>query len=274
MVRLEDLQIKNLWSSFNEYRRNKQKGIPTGLKCLDFYIKGLHGTTTIQGGTGCNKSTLALQIALNHSKKTGPVLFFDRENGINRLLERLTCQILNCYPEQIQNDEINIDEAIEILSKRRFFVFNEASLEALDDLIGQCRELWPDRPTLLVVDSLQCLPPIHEKENMSIGLWMVGLDDLKLKYDPNLVMIVTSEKTKSGYESTSEVAGYGSNKVGYKSEIVLDLALNKETNHIACTISKDRDGPANVLIHLQKKMIDPSNLRSFCFKLEAAEAFI
>ena len=269
-MNLESLHIKNLWGTFEQYKKNKLRGCETGLKCLDRLILGLHGTMTIQGGTGCNKSTLALQIAVHHATKTGPVLFFDRENGINRILERLACQLTPCSAMQLQTGAVDITQTREFINKRPFHVFTDGNLEMLDLVIGQCREKWPERTTLLVVDSLQALPIIADKENISIGNWMNGLDSLKLKYDPHLVMIVTSEKTKGGYDSVSEVAGYGSNKIGYKSELVLDMANNKETGQLVCTISKDRDGPANCSINLQRQMVDPMNPRSFSYKLEEA----
>ncbi len=254
-------------TEFDGYCRRRLEGVSTGIEALDKVLLGLRGITILQGAPGVTKSTLALQIACNHALAGNPVIFYDRENGINRLRMRLQCQTQGKSETEILESRPPIGG----LSKIPFWVVNNISLASLDTQVGKLVQGngRKKQTVMLVVDSLQKLPKKFEGDKrLSADHWMEGVDQLKLKYESNFVALVISEKGRWAYD---EAALGGSKESGdneYTGEIILDLRTNKKTRDLICTVVKDRDGCAGTEVVFTKELSDPNNPRSFIYKLK------
>jgi hypothetical protein len=266
-------KIGSNWEEeFERYCKRRLDGVSTGVEALDKILLGIRGITIIQGAPGINKSTLALQIAVSHANLGQPVIFYDRENGINRLRMRILCQILNKSETDILTGEGSggVSGALKNLP---LWVVNNTSLEDLDKLVGKLVGTGQKKKTvMLVVDSLQKLPKkFNGDKRLSADHWMEGFDQLKLKYESNYVALVISEKGRWAYD---EAALGGSKESGdneYTGEVILDLRLQKKTRDIICTVVKDRDGLGGYEIIFTKELSDPNNPRSFIYKLKPVE---
>ncbi len=239
------------------------------MDALDKLLLGLRGITILQGAPGVNKSTLALQIAVSHARGGQPVIFYDRENGINRLRMRILCQVLG----KSETDILEFRPESSILKSLPFWVVNNTSLENLDKLVGKLVGPGPKKKTvMLVADSLQKLPKKFDGDKrLSADHWMEGFDQLKLKYESNYVALVISEKGRWAYD---EAALGGSKESGdneYTGEIILDLRVNKKTRDLICTVVKDRDGLGGFELTFSKELADLNNPRSFIYKLKPLE---
>lgn len=272
MKALSDIKLSKGWDSFLSFRERRLQGVQTGIRELDRLVLGLSGSTVIQGAPGCMKSTLALQVAHHQASLGNPVLIIDRENGLERFRMRLisqangvsTADLLTCQKETLKT-------YIKAVYNLPIYICTENTTPP--DLDKALAEMWElhKKPMLLVVDSLQAMPFIANDERMSIQSWMQALDDLKLKWQGNLVALVTSEKSRGAggdhYDKASLSSGKGSGNIEYKAEIVLDLRRSKSGEEIVCEVLKNRDGVRNVSIGLVPMLSDPSNAQSFCFKL-------
>ncbi len=259
----------NCEAEFERYCKRRLDGVPTGIEALDKILLGLRGITMLQGAPGVNKSTLALQIAVGHARSGQPVIFYDRENGINRLRMRILCQSL----QKSETDLLTNPPSFGVLRGLPLWVVNNIGLAELDKLVGKLIGTGPKKKTvMLVADSLQKLPKKFDGDKrLSADHWMEGFDQLKLKYESNYVALVISEKGRWAYD---EAALGGSKESGdneYTGEIILDLRTNKKTRDLICTVVKDRDGLGGYEVVFTKEFSDPGNPRSFIYKLKPLE---
>jgi replicative DNA helicase len=271
-VSLQSLSINNNWESFLSFRKRRLQGLQTGLPALDKVLLGLSGITLIQGAPGSCKSSLAMQIALHNAKSGTPVVIIDRENGRDRFRTRLVC----CYNTVSSVDVLTTDEetlgswVAPLLELPMYHSTTPTTPEGIRLLIAEALEHF-NRPILLVVDSLQAMPPLTDNERMSLQQWLNELDQIKLDHEGKVTIVVTSEKSRGqdNYDKASMSSSKGAGAIEYKSEIVLDLRQAKDGG-LVLEILKNRDGIANVAIDLQKVLADKSNPASFSFRLSAA----
>jgi replicative DNA helicase len=275
---LEALKIDQDWPAFLKFRDRRLVGVQTGINALDKSILGLSGIVVIQGAPGCNKSTLALQVAQYQATLGNPSLIIDRENGRERFRMRLLCMANRVSTTDVLTSPIEVlRKWVAAVTHYPIYVETEPvkTYEEIKDALEQLWNRHGERPMLLVVDSLQALPPIGPDERTSIQTWLGHFDQLKLTYEGKLTIIVTSEKTRgqagANYDVAILGAGKGSGAVEYKAEIVLDLRRDQATGGIICEVLKHRDGQSGVAIPLVPVLADLSNPQSFCFRLAGEE---
>ena len=88
---LERNHIANNWTSFEEFRLKKVKGLQTGFSKVDNALVSLPGLVTVMGDTGCGKSTFVMNTLVHNARKKIPVVWLDKENGLQRTRKRLLC---------------------------------------------------------------------------------------------------------------------------------------------------------------------------------------
>jgi replicative DNA helicase len=277
MRSLNELTIDKDWDAFLSFRDRKLQGVQTGVASIDRVLHGLSGVVVIQGAPGCNKSTLALQVAQHQAEQGNPSLIIDRENGRERFRLRLLCMsnrvstvdALTCTKDTLR-------KYVTKIQNYPLYVCTDP-IESADEISKSLAALWEkhQKPMLLVVDSLQAMPLIAADERLSIQEWMKQLDQLKLDWEGRLTIIVTSEKARGeggrNYSEAKLSSGKGAGGIEYKAEMVLDMRRANEGSEIIVEIVKNRDGCAGVAVRLQPVLANPSNPSSFTFKLEEAK---
>jgi len=270
MKNLHDISLQHIedWKAFNAYRQGKLKGFKTGIPRLDRNILGLTGIVGIQGSPGACKSTLALQIARYNASVGNPVLIIDRENGKHRFRTRLLCQAAGVSQDEVLKCEDSKLRSYYNLVKDLFMYVDtgaDISPEIIQDYLSQMFEIY-QKPMLLVVDSLQALPRNGVDERHALEAWLCSLDQLKLDWDDNLAIIMTSEKKIGSFGEASIDAGKGTGGIGYKCEILLDM--RREDDIFLLDIVKNRDGETVANIPLRKVLAANGG---FTYKLEEGE---
>lgn len=255
------------WQEYNEYRQKKVRGLRTGIPELDKLILGLTGIVGIQGEPGACKSTLALQIARHNAESGTPVLIVDRENGKHRFKDRLIAQIFRITLKMVQEAPLEAARSwYQHITSLGLYV--ETAPCEIDQLRVYLRELWDkhEKPMLLVMDSLQALPRGDLEERLGLQKWLEDLDQLKLDFQDQLTIILTSEKTKGSFGTPSKDGGKGTASIGYKCEQLLDLREDKASGLIFVDLVKNRDGAKfqNFCLELVMLTKDPN---SFIFEL-------
>lgn len=273
MKALNESHINNRWKDFLAYRDRRLRGIQTGLGPVDQYLLGLGGITTIQGETGCNKSTLALQIVRHNLKLGNPCLMLDRENGEGRIKMRLMCQENNVSENDIKVCAIDrLKEYRDSISGFPLHIHTEETRD-LAEIKARTQELlalYPGKPGILLVDSIQAMPTLDPDRAMNIEKWMGYFDQLKLDFEGKLTILVTSEINRASYGLEGGLgAGKGSNAIEFKSETLLDMRSGSTPDSIKALVAKHRDGQKGGIFILEKVFADKANGSSFTFKLEA-----
>lgn len=246
---LENHHIKNDWDKFEDYCLRRVPGLPTGFKSIDDLIIGLPGVATVVGEPKCCKSTLALAIALHSAKAGHPVIFVDKENGLQRTRKRILCAVGNLTNGAVDShnftgkEQSKYDCAVRQVQSMPFYYFSDVKAEELDDAIKEAIESHGKR-CLVVADSLQSLVADFNDRRSSVDHWVYLFNDLKIKYENQLTILMVSEKKRDSYGFASKSGGKESGAIEYKSEMVLDMYVTKEHPdqiHVDCVYNRDGD---------------------------------
>jgi KaiC/GvpD/RAD55 family RecA-like ATPase len=278
MKPLADTVLDKGWGSFLNYLERRLKGVATGIPELDDYLLGLGAVVLFQGETGSNKSTLALQI-LHHQLSLGAAaIMLDCENGQNRIRMRLMCQA-----NRISETDIKVARtSMETLKRYRkplvglpLHVYTEppSGLEEIGVMVDQAMEAYQGRHVVLLVDSVQAMPRLADEGNVSIEMYMGFFDQLKLRHEGRLTILVVSEINRAAYGQEQGLgAGKGSNSLEFKAESVFDMREDKaQPGVIKLKVAKHRDGQKGATFFLKKVMAEEENQTSFVFLLEVAD---
>lgn len=273
MKELIDASIQNKkgWSAYLNYRNRKLQGITTGIEELDKSILGLGGLTILEGGTGANKSSLALQIIYHNLKLGLPAIIIDAENGEGRIRSRLLCQANSLSESQLLTATVpELRTYRDSVMHLPLYIYTEPVLshEILSKRLDQMFSKHPDKPGILLIDSLQALHALDSDQRINLEKWMYFFDRLKLMYDGQLTIICTSEINRSSYDEAKIGSAKGSNSVEFKAELLLDMRLDSRDNQVVVVnVLKHRDGIRGQRILLKQVLNDINNNRSFTFML-------
>ncbi len=278
MKPLSETILDKSWTGFLSYLERRLKGVATGIPELDDYLLGLGAVALFQGETGSNKSTLALQIMHHQLSKGAAGIILDCENGRSRICMRLLCQANRISETDIKIARTNM-EALKRYRKPLvglpLHVYTEPpkDLEAIGAVVDEAMLAYEGRHVVLLVDSVQAMPRLSDEGNVSIEMYMGFFDQLKLRHEGRLTILVVSEINRAAYGQEQGVgAGKGSNSLEYKSETVFDLRENKAVpNTINLKVAKHRDGAKGAVFQMRKVFSEPENHTSFTFMLEVGE---
>lgn len=245
---IDEYKLSSNWNTFEQYRTKSVRGLLTGYREIDRKIIGLPGFVTVQGEPKSYKSTFALNIALNNAKKGNPVLWVDRENGLQRTRLRMICNLAQVTSGAIKSNKMTDEEderyceAVEELNELPFYYLDTINSEEMEEILEAIGKRHR-RPVLLVVDSLQSLVSDFKDRRASVDYWVFWFNDLKKKYETKLTVLVISEKNRSSYGMASKSGAKESGGIEYKSEMVLDLYRrgNDPEVKIECTYNRDGD---------------------------------
>jgi hypothetical protein len=265
---LRGQNLSDNWDTFFDFCAKRFEGASCGIEAIDKAILGLRGIIGIRGAPGTNKSTLSLQIAHHYAKNHGPVIFYDRENGINRLRLRMLAQVLTMSEVEIIRAILKEEEIpFELIKTLPFHVITKASIPELYEVVKE--QVKKGKRPLLVIDSLQKLPMNMEDRRGSIDSWLIAIDEWKVEFQQDFRCLIISEKNYSNYYNPMLGGSKDSSEIEYTIEVFLDLRPHPENREIViCTVAKDRDGLQGAEVILKKTLSDPENPRSFCYKLE------
>jgi KaiC/GvpD/RAD55 family RecA-like ATPase len=278
MKPLSETILDKNWGGFLDYLARRLKGVATGIPELDDYLLGLGAVVLLQGETGSNKSTLALQIMHHQLTKGAAGIILDCENGRSRLCMRLLCQA-----NRISETDIKVARtSMETLKRYRkplvglpLHVYTEPpkDLEAIGAVVDEAMQIYEGRHIVLLVDSVQAMPRLADEGNVSIEMYMGFFDQLKLRHEGRLTILVVSEINRAAYGQEQGLgAGKGSNSLEFKAETVFDMREDKaQPGVIKLKVAKHRDGQKGATFFLKKVMAEEENQTSFVFLLEVAD---
>lgn len=239
----------------------KESFIESGISSLDKAIGGLCGLVGLVGAPKSNKSTLVLQLAVNLLYKDTIVIFIDCENGINLTITRFLCNIFDLSIKEFEELSQDKKEALyKQIENLPFYYFS--GRPELEDIDMAIKSFPKDKKICVIVDSLQALPRSFSEERTIIDTWLAFLDELKIKYEPNFLAIIVSEKRRECYDTPSRDAGKGSGRIEYKVSQLIDIS--KDYNKVMLEVVLNRYGIEGAVVPLKLRMHN----NSFTFRLE------
>lgn len=252
---MDEQHISHNWSSFERYRAKNHRGLLTGYPRIDKKIVGLAGLVTVMGEPKCCKSTFVLGIALENAKKGIPVIYFDKENGIERTRLRMICYLSGLTFGAVKgklysNEEEYYKQAVESLHS--YPIYYKSTSETVESLEESIKILGKQtqKPVLLIVDSLQSIITDFKDRRASVDYWVFAFNDLKNKYNEWLTTLLVSEKNRHSYGMSNRAGAKESGGIEYKAEQVFDLYTDEKTGHVLVNCVFNRDGDTGLVAEL------------------------
>jgi replicative DNA helicase len=214
--------------------------LQTGFPKFDKALDGLHGINVIGGAPKAGKSCFAIQIATNMAKHKVPVLYYDFENGrqkiYQRTLSRLSRMTISAIKDAVKNGVTAGAVAQQLESARSDFqdmlvsfrVVNDRKLnpEIMRRHIDFIRHETRSEYTVVVIDSLHKLPfKDFTEQRTGIDAWLRQLeairDELQVSF---LIISELSRGSKDGYTDTPHMGMFkGSGDIEYSADNALIL---------------------------------------------------
>ncbi len=243
--------------------------LSSGFSKLDAALGGIHGINVIGGAPKVGKSTFLIQIASEMALKKIPVLYYDFENGRQKIYQRTLSRLARLSIDQLRNQSLPEDQKKKYdlgrkqLQKMFFYwrVINDRKVtpELMRKHIDFIRHETRSEYTVVVVDSLHKLPFNEFTERRTgIDAWLRQMesirDDLQVSF---LVISELSRGTAGSYLDEPHLGVFkGSGDIEYSADNAMVLypssresvgadALNGKANTL-CLVASREHSPGRV----------------------------
>ena len=219
------------------------KKIVSGFPLFDDALGGVHGINVIGGGPKVGKSTFTIQIAAQMAMQNIPVLYYDFENGRQKIYQRTLSRLsrvetngLHGAAHELEN-KTRLAKAKDHLERMLFYwrVINDRKItpELMRKHIEFIRHETRSEYTVVVIDSLHKLP-FHQfsEQRTGIDAWLRQMesmrDELKVSF---LVISELSRGADDSYEHTPHLGVFkGSGDIEYSADNAMVLFPDTDTS--------------------------------------------
>ncbi len=174
--------------------------LSSGFSMLDAALGGIHGINVIGGAPKVGKSTFLIQIASEMALKQIPVLYYDFENGRQKIYHRTLSRLARLSTDQLRDQRLpeeqkkSYEAARRKLQKMFFFwrVINDRKVtpELMRKHIDFIRHETRSEYTVVVVDSLHKLPFNEFTERRTgIDAWLRQMESIRDELQVSFLVI-------------------------------------------------------------------------------------
>ncbi len=217
-------------------RGTSYAALKSGFPLLDAALDGVHGINIIGGAPKSGKSTFLIQIATEMALRQIPVLYYDFENGRQKIYQRTLTRLSRLSSTTIQNGNFSESEQArhESSCKRlqkmlRFFrVINDRTVtpEIMRQHIDFIRHETNNDYAIVVIDSLHKLPFKEFSERRTgIDAWLRQMESIRDEL--NVSFLVVSELSRGdggSYKDTPHLGVFkGSGDIEYSADNAMVL---------------------------------------------------
>ena len=213
------------------------KELNTGFSRLDAAIGGIHGINILGGTPKAGKSTFFIQAAADMALRRIPVIYYDFENGRQKIYLRILSRLGRLSTEQIRSGQMGAEEKARLAkasqqleqSLRWLRVVNDRKLspEIMRRHIDFIRHETKAEYTVVVIDSLHKLPfkDISQKRS-GIDGWLRQLEAIRDELGAGFLVISELERGQDGqFEQHPQLGSFkGSGDIGYSADNALVLS--------------------------------------------------
>ena len=206
--------MRDVMDEIDELHRRKGEvlGVPTGFKLLDQILGGLQKSDLIivAARPGMGKTSLALTIALNASKRYGArVAIFSLEMSNEQLVQRLLSQESRIDSQRLRLGRVmdeewgRLAEAAGVLSECPIFIDDSAAITPFE-LRTKARRMYAEHGMdLLIVDYMQLMHSGTRTENRVQEISFISRSLKQLARELNVPLIAISQLSRQ-VESRAE----------------------------------------------------------------------
>ncbi len=184
-------------------------GLATGFAKMDRHLDGLRGINIMGGPPKAGKSCFFMQISSEVARREVPVIYYDFENGRQKIYMRTLVRLSHLAEKQIRADQLNpeenkiLDQALtEFQSLLTYFrVVNDRQLtpDTMRRHIDFIRHETRKDELLIVVDSLHKLPFKDLSERRTgIDSWLRQLESIRDEHNACFLVISELSRGKGG----------------------------------------------------------------------------
>ncbi|MGB3212264.1 MAG: DnaB-like helicase C-terminal domain-containing protein [Desulforhopalus sp.] len=183
--------------------------LSSGFPRFDQALGGVHGINIIGGGPKVGKSTFLIQIGSEMALRRIPVLYYDFENGRQKIYQRTMSRLARLSTSQLRDQGLsaelkkNYETARRKLQKMFFFwrVINDRKVtpELMRKHIDFIRHETKSEYTVVVIDSLHKLPFNEFTERRTgIDAWLRQMESIRDELQVSFLVISELSRGAAG----------------------------------------------------------------------------
>ncbi len=199
-------------------RGDSYAALQSGFPLFDKALDGIHGINVVGGAPKAGKSTFVIQVATEMALQKIPVLYYDFENGRQKIYQRTLCRLSQLSVKKIRKGIFTPEEKNQYESARRRFqgllqyfrVVNDRQVtpEIMRRHIDFIRHETNRDFTVVVIDSLHKLPfKDFSERRTGIDAWLRQMESIRDEF--HVSFLVISELSRGEGESYKETPHLG-----------------------------------------------------------------
>jgi hypothetical protein len=208
----------------------------SGFIKMDKALGGLHGVNIMGGLPKAGKSCFFIQVATEMARRKVPVIYYDFENGRQKIYQRTLCRLSRLSSDQLQSNMLTAQEQKQLAAAKGelkkllpwFRVVTDRKLnpELMRSHIDFLRHESKSEYTMVVIDSLHKLPfKDFSERRTGIDAWLRHLE--ALRDELNVSFLVISELTRGDdgqYDKQPQLGAFkGSGDIEYSADNAMVL---------------------------------------------------
>ncbi|MCW5205400.1 AAA family ATPase [Desulfobulbus sp. F5] len=224
----------------------------SGFAKLDTALGGMHGINIMGGLPKAGKSCFFIQIASEMARRKIPVIYYDFENGRQKIYQRILCRLSRLSVEQIKIGELNEEERARLQAGKVelqrllpwFWVVTDRKLspELMRSHIDFLRHQTNADCIMVVIDSLHKLPfKDFAERRTGIDAWLRQLESLRDLFNASFLVISELTRREDGqYDQQPQLGAFkGSGDIEYSADNAMVLLpqwdpFNREPAELRC----------------------------------------
>lgn len=208
----------------------------SGFPALDAALGGIHGINIIGGSPKAGKSCFMIQIASEMARQKIPVIYYDFENGRQKIYQRTLCRLSRLPLNRIQNKSLSLEEQNTLKNAQDtlrqmlpwFRVVTDRKLtpEIMRRHIDFLRHETNNEFTVVIIDSLHKLPFKEFSERRTgIDAWLRQLEAIRDELNVAFLVISELSRGQNGmYDQQPHLGSFkGSGDIGYSADNAIVL---------------------------------------------------
>lgn len=236
-------EFRQFFTTLAESSGEEYSALISGFDLLDDRINGIHGINILGGGPKVGKSCFMIQMATEMAARRVPVLYYDFENGRQRIYQRTFSRMSRIETSRLQPRHLAAGEKERYSEASRKFekllgyfrVINDrkVSPELMRRHIDFLRHETRNDYTVVVIDSLHKLP-FKDLSEMRSGIdsWLRQMESIRDELNVSfLVASELSRGTGGSYDEEPHMGVFkGSGDIEYSADNA--MVLLPKWNHM------------------------------------------
>ncbi len=250
-----DREYRHFLRSLMQERDEQYQNLASGFSRLDAALDGIHGINVIGGAPKVGKSTFLIQIASEMALRRVPVLYYDFENGRQKIYRRTLSRLSRLSAELLKGDSLSGEQkmrstaAHKQLERMLFFwrVINDRKVtpELMRKHIDFIRHETRSEYTVVVIDSLHKLPFNEFAERRTgIDAWLRQMESIRDELQVSFLVISELSRGLAGSYLEEPHLGVfkGSGDIEYSADnamVLYPTSAEKTINRLFLVASRE-----------------------------------